>query len=120
MSFLLSSFFAVPVSSMLGFLSLRLCWVFFAFRFYRGRFCQFGLLLCLASSLRRRAEVVSARSNPSHGTIDVRGMCNFLGSVSSQQKFEATDVKALGVSQLLDSVAAQFYLENKGKYILEV
>ena len=30
------------------------------------------------------------------------------------------DVKALGMSQLSDSVAAQFYLENKGKYILKV
>ena len=47
-------------------------------------------------------------------------MCSFLGSVSSQQKFEVMDVKALGVSQLLHSVAAQFYLENKGKYILEM
>ena len=36
-------------------------------------------------------EVVSARLNPSHGTIGVRGVCNFLGSVSSQQKFEAMD-----------------------------
>ena len=33
------------------------------------------------------AEVVSARLNPSHSTVDVRGVCNFLGSVSSQQKF---------------------------------
>ena len=56
-------------------------------------------------------------------------MCNFLGSVSSPQKFEATDVKALGQNmfQLLDrwtdrvialrsvlqlGVTAQFYLEN--------
>ena len=51
----------------------------------------------------------------------VRGVCNFLGSVSSQQKFEVTDVKALCVSQLSDRsvlhlrVTAQFYLENKGK-----
>ena len=43
----------------------------------------------------------------------VRGVCNFLVSVSLQQKFEATDVKALSVSQL--RVTAQFYLENKGK-----
>ena len=51
------------------------------------------------------------------------GVCNFLDSVSSQQKFEAMDVKALGqtVSQLLDRsvlqlrVTAQFYLENKRK-----
>ena len=46
--------------------------------------------------------------------VDVVGVCNFLGSVSSQQKFEARD-------QLLDGpvlqlrVTAQFYLENKGK-----
>ena len=53
-----------------------------------------------------RIEVVSARLNPSHGTIDVRGVCHFLGSVSSQQKSEVMDVKALGASQLSDSVAA--------------
>ena len=59
----------------------------------------------------------------------VRGVCNFLGSVSSQQKFEVMDVKALGqnialgqtVSQLSDRsvlqlhVTGQFYLENKRK-----
>ena len=54
----------------------------------------------------------------------VRGVCNFLGSVSSQENFEVTDVKALGVSQLSDSVTglcySSVYLENKGKYILEV
>ena len=49
----------------------------------------------------------------------VRGVCNFLGSVSSQPKFEAMDVKALGVSELSDSFTAQFYLENKGKHILK-
>ena len=54
-------------------------------------------------------EVVSARLNPSHGTIGVRGVCNFLGSVSSQQKFEVTDFEALGVSQLSDSVTALCY-----------
>jgi len=45
----------------------------------------------------------------------------FLGSVSSQQKFEATDVKALGAPQLSNSVLQlpQFYLENKGKCILK-
>ena len=55
-------------------------------------------------------------------------MCNFLSSVSSQQKFEATDIKALRqtMSQLSDRsvlqlhVTAQFYLENKGKVISEV
>ena len=50
-------------------------------------------------------------------------MCNFLGSVSSQQKLEVTDFEALRLSQLLDRsvlqlrVTAQFYLENKKKYI---
>ena len=49
------------------------------------------------------------------------GWVIFLGSVSSQQKFEATDVKALGAPQLSNSVSQlpQFYLENKGKYILK-
>ena len=38
-----------------------------------------------------RAKAVSARLSPSHSTTDVRGVCNFLGSVSPQQKFEAMD-----------------------------
>ena len=43
-----------------------------------------------------------------HGAWSCRGeMCNFLGSVSLQQKFDT-------------SVTAQFYLASKGKYILEV
>ena len=47
----------------------------------------------------------------------VSGECNLLGFVSSQQRFEAMDVKALGASQLLDSPCYsswtdQFYLEN--------
>ena len=64
------------------------------------------------------AKVVSARLKPRNGTRDVRGVCNFLDPVSSQQKFKVTD-------QLLDGpvlqlrVTAQFYLENKGKYILK-
>ena len=52
------------------------------------------------------------------------GECILLSSVSFQQKLEAMDIKALGVSQLLDSPCYsswtdEFYLENKGKYILE-
>ena len=43
--------------------------------------------------------------NPSIG-----GVCNFLGSVSPQQKFEVMDEP---------SVIVQFYLASKGKYILE-
>ena len=31
--------FALPVSSMLGLLSLPLCWIFFAFSFHLGGFC---------------------------------------------------------------------------------
>ena len=52
--------------------------------------------------------------------MTVRVVCNFLGSVSSQQKFEATDVKALGVSQFSDSVTALYYSSVLfGKYILQ-
>ena len=34
--------------------------------------------------------------------MDMSEECNLLGSVSSQQKFEVTDIKALGMSQLSD------------------
>ena len=42
------------------------------------------------------------------------GVCNFLSSVLSKQKFEAMDGPVLQLR-----VTAQFYLESKGKYILE-
>ena len=47
------------------------------------------------------------------------GECTLLSSVSSQQRFEEMDIKALGASQLSDSPCYssqtyQFYLENKG------
>ena len=56
--------------------------------------------------------------------FQLSGECNFLGSVSSQQRFEAMDIKALGASQLSDSpcyssLTDQFYLENKEKYVLK-
>ena len=62
-------------------------------------------------------------------TLAVRRVCNFLGSVSSQQKFEVIDqryspwtdrVTTLGQINVQVRVTAQFNLENKGKYILEV
>ena len=43
----------------------------------------------------------------------VKGECNFLSSVSLQQKFEMAD-------QGYSLVTAQFYLASKGKYILEL
>ena len=67
------------------------------------------------------AEVVSARLNPSHGTIDVTQVYVRQFFVSSQQRLGATDIKALGASQLLGlgqialrqiSVTAPFYLED--------
>ena len=41
-------------------------------------------------------------------------VCNFLSSVSSQQKFEAMDGPVLQLS-----VIVHFYLGSKGKYILK-
>ena len=61
------------------------------------------------------AEIVSARLHLSHGTVFVRVVRNFLGSVSPQQKFEV-----MGGPVLQLCVTAQFYLGSKGKYILEV
>ena len=54
--------------------------------------------------------------------MSFRGVCNFLSSVSLQQKFEAMDgpVLQLSVGTVLQlRVTAQFYLESEGKYILE-
>ena len=48
-----------------------------------------------------RVEVVSARLNPSHGTIDVTPVYVPRFLVSSQQRFGVTDIKALSTSQLL-------------------
>ena len=44
----------------------------------------------------------------------VRDVCNFLGSVLSQQQLEVVDGPVLQLR-----VTAQFYLESKGKYILK-
>ena len=46
------------------------------------------------------AEVVSDRLNPSHSTIDVTRVYVPQFFVSSQQRLGATDIKALGTSQL--------------------
>ena len=76
-----------------------------------------NLSVCCAQPLPRgsRAKVVSAKLNPGDGTIYVGGVYNFLSSVLLQQKFEATDGPVLQLH-----VTAQFYLESKGKYILQV
>ena len=37
-----------------------------------------------------------------------RGVCNFLSSILSQQKFEGMDIKALGSSQLSDRLSHNF------------
>ena len=69
------------------------------------------------------AEVVSARLDPGHGTIDITWVYVPRFFVLSQQRFGATDIKALGVSQLSGlgqtvialrqiSVTALFYLED--------
>ena len=47
------------------------------------------------------AEVISARLNPSHGTIDVTQVYVPQFFVSSQQRFGVTEIKALDASQLL-------------------
>ena len=46
------------------------------------------------------AEVVSARLNLSHGTIDVMQVYVPRFFVSSQQRFRATDIKVVRASQL--------------------
>ena len=63
-------------------------------------------------------EVVSARLNPSHGTIDVTRVYVPWFFVSSQQRIGATDIKALGASQL--SGLGQTVLQLLGKSVLQL
>ena len=64
------------------------------------------------------AEVVSARLNPSHGIIDVTRVYVPWFFVSSQQRFGATDIKALSASQL--SGLGQVVLYLLGKSVLHL
>ena len=94
MTFLLSLFFAVLVSSMMG---LPLCWVSSPSASIAGASLSWtpavlGLF---------RWEVVSAWLHPSHGTIDVTRVYVPRFFVSSQQRFGVTDIKAVGATQLL-------------------
>ena len=63
-------------------------------------------------------EVVSARLYLSHGTIDVTRVYVPWFFVSSQQRFGATDIKALGASQLLG--LGQTVLQLLGKSVLQL
>ena len=63
-------------------------------------------------------EVVSARLNPSHGTIDVTRVYVPRFFVSSQQRFGATDIRALGASQL--SGLGQTVLQLLGNSVLQL
>ena len=56
-----------------------------------GAFTKLGFCCLWPGPHGGQAEVVSARLNPRNGTIDAMGVCNFLGPVLLQQKFEATD-----------------------------
>ena len=87
-----------------------------------------GRRFCCAWLLPRqgRVEVVSARLNPCYDTIDVGGVCNFLGFVSWQQKFEVTAGSVFQPQPHVISsdgpvsqprVTAQFYLESKEENI---
>ena len=87
-----------------------------------GAFTELGSCCAWLPPCRVHAEVISARLNLRNGTIDVGEVCNFLSSVSSQQKFETMDEPVLPPSDgpvLQLRVTAQFYLESKGKYILK-
>ena len=116
-------FFSVPISSTLGFLSLPLHWVFFTFSFHSRSFCQVGLLQCLASSMKGLCWGCFSQLKWESGHHRCWG--SVISSVLSRHNKDLKwRTKALGASQLLDSPCYsswtdQFYLENKGKYILE-
>ena len=111
MSFLLSLFFAVPVSSTMGF---PLRWVSSPSASSTGASLSWDpAMLGLF-----HAEVVSARLNPSHGTIDVTQVYVRQFFVSSQQRFGPMDIKTLSASQLLG--LGQTVLQLLGKSVLQL
>ena len=111
MSFLLSSVFVVPVSSTMG---LPPRWVSSPSTSSTGASLSWApIVLGLF-----HVEVVSARLNPSHGTINVTRMYVPRFFVSSQQRFGATDIKALGASQLLG--LGQTVLQLLSKSVLQL
>ena len=111
MSFLLSSVFVVLVSSTMG---LPLHWV------SSPSASSAGALLSWAPAVLGlfRAEVVSARLNPSHGPIDVTRVYAPRFFVLLQQRFGATDIKALCASQL--SGLEQTMLQLLGNSVLQL
>ena len=93
MTFLLSLFFTVLVSSRMG---LPLWWVSSPSASSAGASLSWApAVLGLFPE-----EVVSTRLYPSHGTIDVMRVYVPRFFVSAQQRFGATDIKALDLSQL--------------------
>ena len=56
-----------------------------------GTFAQLGFCWAWPLPHGGGAQVVSDRLNLRNSTIYVEGVCDFLGSVSPQQKFEAMD-----------------------------
>ena len=111
MSFLLSSFFAVPVSSTMG---LPPRWVSSPSASSVGASLSWAPVVLGLSHV----EVVSARLYPSHSTIDVTQVYVSRFFVSSQQRFGAMDIKALGASQLLG--LGQTVLQLLGKSVLQL
>ena len=111
MSFLLSSFFTVLVSSTMG---LPLLWVSSPSASSTG--ASLGLAPAVFGLF--YTEVVSARLYPSHSTTDVMRVYVPRFFVSSQQRFGATDIKALGASQLLG--LGQTVLQLLGKSVLQL
>ena len=111
MSFLLSSVVAVPVSSTMG---LPLRWVSSPSASSAGASLSWAPavlgLFC--------AEVVSARLNPSHSTIDVTPVYVPRFFVLSEQRIGATDIKALGASQ--PSGLGQTVLHLLGNSVLQL
>ena len=63
-----------------------------------GAFAELGFCWAWPPPRGGQAEVVSAMLNLGHSTIDIRGVCNFLGSVLPQQKIEVTDGSVLQLS----------------------
>ena len=99
----LASFVCMPRSGIAGSYGSSIS--SFAFSFHHMSFAKLDFCCAWSPPSWGRAEVVLGRLNLSHGTRYVGGVCNFLGSVLPQQRFEMAD-------QCYSSVTAQSFIQQ--------
>ena len=97
-SFLLSFFFAAQFLARWASYHFPCTGVSLGSASTTGTFTELGFCCAWLPPCRGQADIVLSRLNPRDCTIYVRGVCNFISSVSLHQKFQAMDGPVLQLS----------------------